>query len=231
MSLTRTIAIGDIHGCYTALDTLLAAIELGPEDRFVVLGDIVDRGPGSCAVIERLMQLRDECELLPILGNHEQMLLDAVDSKIALQDWLSFGGAETLDSYGKGAGLSVLPQEHVDYLRTWPDYHETPSHFFAHGNYLANVKLAEQPWQWLRWESLRDLLPLMHVSGKTAVLGHTSNKQGEILNLGYLVCIDTYCHGGGWLTALEPETGKIWQTNKRGDVREGLLPPPQAAWR
>ena len=79
----------------------------------------------------------------------------------------------------------------------------------------------------MRWESLRYLLPKMHCSGKTAILGHTSNKQGEILNLGYLVCIDTYAHGGGWLTALEPDADKVWQANIRGEYREGELPPPE----
>ncbi len=227
MTQPRTIAIGDIHGCYKALDKLLSMIELQAEDRFVVLGDVADRGPQSRTVIERLLALREECQLLPILGNHEQMLLDAVDGRMTLQDWLTYGGGETLDSYGKGSGLSILPQEHLDFLRSWPDYHETSGFFFAHGNYLADVKLSDQPWQWLRWESLRDLLPKCHVSGKTAILGHTSDKQAEILNLGYLVCIDTYCHGGGWLTALEPETGKVWQANQHGACREGQLPPPR----
>lgn len=225
-STPRTIAIGDIHGCYAALDKLLSMIDMQREDRLVVLGDVVDRGPQSRSVVERLLQLRDSCQLLPILGNHEQMLLDAVNGKATLQDWLTYGGGETLDSYGKGASLSVLPDEHIEFLRSWADYRETPGFFFAHGNYLADVKLSDQPWDWLRWESLRDLLPTCHLSGKTAILGHTSNKQGEILNLGYLVCIDTYCHGGGWLTALEPETGKVWQTNERGASREGQLPPP-----
>ena len=162
---------------------------------------------------------------MPILGNHEQMLLDAVDGQIPLQDWLMYGGAETLDSYGKGAPLSVLPAEHVEFFRTWGDYYETPSHFFAHGNYLADTVLRDQPWEWLRWESLRNLLPRKHCSGKTAVLGHTSNKQGEILNLGYLVCLDTYCYGGYWLTALEPDTNRVWQANQRGELRESELPP------
>ncbi|QEG37017.1 metallophosphoesterase [Bythopirellula goksoeyrii] len=226
-STPRTIALGDIHGCYAALDKLLSTIDLRKDDRLIVLGDVIDRGPQSRAVIERLLQLRDACQLLPILGNHEQMLLDAVDGKMALQDWLSHGGAETLDAYGPGAALSILPEEHIEFLRSWPNYHETSGFFFAHGNYLADVKLSDQPWDWLRWESLRDLLPSCHLSGRTAILGHTSNKRGEILNLGYMVCIDTYCHGGGWLTALEPETGKVWQTNERGASREGQLPPPQ----
>jgi serine/threonine protein phosphatase 1 len=50
-------------------------------------------------------------------------------------------------------------------------------------------------------------------------VGHTPQKSGEVLDLGYLKCIDTYCHGGGWLTALEVGTGKVWQANLAGEMR------------
>jgi serine/threonine protein phosphatase 1 len=52
-----------------------------------------------------------------------------------------------------------------------------------------------------------------------AVVGHTPQEGGEVLDLGYLKCIDTFCHGGGWLTALEVRTGKVWQANLAGEVR------------
>jgi serine/threonine protein phosphatase 1 len=227
MTQARTIAVGDIHGCLAALETLLGALELAADDVVVLLGDAVDRGPDSRGVLEQLLTLGKTCRLVPILGNHEQMLLDAVDGRIPLQDWLMYGGAETLDSYGRGAPLNALVDEHVEFIRTWGDYYETASHFFAHGNYLTDTPLADQPWEWLRWESLRTLLPAKHCSGKTAVLGHTSNKQGEIVNLGYLMCIDTYCYGGYWLTALEPNTGRVWQSNQQGNLREGDLSPPR----
>ena len=156
MTQARTIAIGDIHGCRVALDTLLGALELRAEDTAVVLGDAIDRGPDSRGVITRLLALRDACHLVPILGNHEQMLIDVVDGRIPRQDWLIFGGAETLDSYGKNSPPSAIPEKHVAFLRSWGDCYETPSHFFAHGNYLPREKLNRQPWQWLRWESLRE---------------------------------------------------------------------------
>jgi serine/threonine protein phosphatase 1 len=63
-------------------------------------------------------------------------------------------------------------------------------------------------------------VPARHCSGKVAVVGHTPQKSGEVLDLGYLKCIDTFCHGGGWLTALEVGTGKVWQANRAGEVRE-----------
>jgi serine/threonine protein phosphatase 1 len=72
----------------------------------------------------------------------------------------------------------------------------------------------------MRWHTLRADIPARHESGKIAVVGHTSLKNGEILDLGHLVCIDTYCWGGGWLTALDTTSGQIWQANLDGRLRQ-----------
>jgi serine/threonine protein phosphatase 1 len=225
----RILAIGDIHGCGSALAALVAGLQITPEDTVVMLGDAIDRGPASRGAIEQLLALRERTNLVCIQGNHEQMLLDALDGKMPIQEWLIHGGAQTLDSYGKGFGIDAVPAEHIDFIRTWGDVHESEGHFFAHGNYLATRPLTTQPWTDLRWQSLKWHTPGAHVSGKTAVLGHTSNKQGQIVNLGHLVCIDTYCCGGYWLTALDVTTGRVWQSNETGDFRTGELPPIQSA--
>jgi serine/threonine protein phosphatase 1 len=97
--------------------------------------------------------------------------------------------------------------------------HETDTHIFVHANYYPDLPMADQPVGMLRWETLRDMTPGRHVSGKTAIVGHTSQKGGEILDLGHLICIDTYCYGGGWLTALDVNTEEVWQANQSGEVR------------
>jgi Calcineurin-like phosphoesterase len=229
MASGRTIAIGDIHGCAFALETLLGVVDPTADDTVVMLGDAIDRGPDSRNVLDQLLELQTTSKLISILGNHEQMLLDAVDGLIPLQEWLVHGGAETLDSYGKNFTMRSLDPRHVAFLQTWGDVYETADHFFVHGNYLADQPLDAQPWEELRWESLRVRVPGPHTSGKIAIVGHTSNKQGRIVNLGHLVCLDTYCHGGGWLTALEPTTGHVWQTDQHRRVREVKLPPVQKA--
>ncbi len=216
----RTIAIGDIHGCANALETLLGALDLVREDTLIVLGDSIDRGPSSRKVIELLLCVRERCQFVPILGNHEQMLLDAVANRIPLQDWLIHGGSETLDSYGKDAALSELPEEHLEFIRSWGDYYEIENYFFAHGNYHSKLSLECQPWDVMRWRSLKISMPAEHISGKIAIVGHTANKQGNIIDQGHLICIDTYCHGGKWLTALEPATGQVWQANEDAQLCE-----------
>jgi serine/threonine protein phosphatase 1 len=217
----RTIAIGDIHGCHTAFAALLAAVEVRPEDTLVTLGDYIDRGPDSRQVIDRMIRLGDECRLKPLLGNHEEMMLGCRESPAAWNSWSMYGGRATMLSYGAEATFDDIPAEHLAFLEGLLPYHETDTHLFLHANYVPELPLARQNVFALRWESLRGHAPGPHVSGKTAIVGHTSQPGGQILDLGHLVCIDTHCYGGGWLTALDVDSGQLWQANQAGQVRTG----------
>ena len=106
------------------------------------------------------------------------------------------------------------------FLRGLKRHYETDTHLFVHANYDATLSLEQQPDRLLLWEHVVHTLPGRHCSGKTAVVGHTPQGSGEILDMGYLICIDTYCFGGGWLTALDVESGKVWQANRDGDLRQ-----------
>lgn len=215
---SRTIAIGDIHGCLAALDRVLAAIEPLASDTLIVLGDYVDRGPDSRGVIARLRQLAERCRLVVLTGNHEEMLLAARDDEVERDAWLRYGGAETLASYG-AASLEGFPATDIEWILQGADGFETATHLFVHANYLPDLPLARQPVEVLRWESLWQRVPPRHVSGKIAIVGHTAQHEGEIWDLGHLLCIDTYCHGGGWLTAMEVDTGQVWQASRAGELR------------
>lgn len=214
----RVIAIGDVHGCALALRAVVDAIDPAADDVLVILGDCIDRGPDSRGVIEQVIALGDRCQVVPILGNHEEMLLSAIDRPGTARMFLEYGGRETLESYGARQATD-LPREHLLFIRTWRDFWETDTHFFAHGSYDPRVPLSRQEWGYQRWQSLSCPLPGRHVSGKTAILGHTSQKSGEILSAGHLVCIDTYCCGGKWLTAYEPATRRVWQADAAGRLK------------
>lgn len=211
------IAVGDIHGCSTALATLLDAIQPMPLDTLVFLGDFIDRGPNSRGVIEQVIRLSDQCQVVPLLGNHEEMFLGALEGKDNVGFWLKFGGRETLASYG--TENDVIPAEHIQFIKGCKDFYETVSHIFVHAYYDPDLPLHQQKWDGLRWASLpREAKP--HCSGKVAIVGHTAQTSGEILDLGCVKCIDTFCHGGGWLTALEVGTGQVWQADERGQLRK-----------
>lgn len=215
----RIIAIGDIHGCSTALEGVLKAISPREGDLFVPLGDYVDRGPNSKRVIDLLIELSKTHQVEPLFGNHEQMMMAVIEGNPP-NDWLRYGGVDTLDSYGFSGNLDVIPSDHLDFLRNCHDFFITEKHFFVHANYVHNVPLEELDEATIRWRSLAEEMPGPHQSGKTAVVGHTPDKTGEILDMGYLKCIDTYCYGGQWLTALDVLSGAIWQANEEGEVRE-----------
>jgi serine/threonine protein phosphatase 1 len=217
---SRTIAIGDIHGCLTALQTVLAAVDPRPEDTVVTLGDYADRGPEVRGVLEALLDLSRQTRLVTLLGNHDETMLNVCRGRTELlPDWLLFGGDATLASYGTGIPAEVWPR-HLDFLARCPLWFETERHFFVHANYWSDVPFDRQPRDVLIWESLKRRVPDRHFSGKTAIVGHTSQKNGEILDLGHLKCIDTWCYGGGWLTALDVESGQVWQADKQGAPRQ-----------
>ena len=225
----RTIAIGDIHGCRAALAALVEVIRPSSGDTLVFLGDYIDRGPDSRGVLDRIIALREQCSVIPLLGNHEEMLLAAVQDHTALRLWLCCGGRKTIASYSTrlrlpthpDSLLSLLPEEHLVFLQTCQLYYETDTHLFLHAGYVPERPLAEQPVEALRWQYVDPQVARPHCSGKVAIVGHTPQQDGKILDLGFLQCIDTNCHGGGWLTALEVHTGQVWQADARGRLRGG----------
>ena len=188
----------------------------------VTLGDYLDGGPDSRGVIEQLLALGGQCGLVPLLGNHEEMLLTAREGRADLDSWLRFGGDATLASYGL-EDLESFPRPHLDFLAGCRRFYETDTHLFVHANYWPNLPMAEQPANALLWEPLRADRAYPHYSRKTAVVGHTPQQDGSVLDLGFLICIDTGCCEGGWLTALDVGSGEYWQTNERGQARQGHL--------
>lgn len=221
----RVLAIGDIHGCSRALDALLQFVSPRPTERFVTLGDYVNRGPNSCGVLSRLLELHRTGELIALTGNHEQMMLEARKGGEKLERFIDVGGDKTLASYGRHGQpgtLADVPAEHWDFVENLcRDYYETETHFFVHANAYPDVPLDEQPIYMLRWESFDN--PPPHESGKVMVCGHTPQRSGNPINLGHAICIDTRAHKGGWLTCLDTTSGQFWQANEAQETRGGWI--------
>ena len=211
----RVITVGDIHGHARALTALVELLRITPEDTLVTLGDYVDRGPDTKGVLDHLIELQSRCQLITLMGNHEEMMLGAGEGRSDFEFWMKFGGDAALDSYGPGRVMTQVPRAHWEFLRRLPLYHETDGHFFVHANYAPNQPCSQQSSQVLLWLDLADL-PGRHYSGKTGIVGHTPQNSHQVLDLGYLKCIDTGCGHGGLLTALDVHTGQIWQVTEDG---------------
>src|SRR4051812_24016204 len=125
----RLIAIGDIHGCHLEFAELLARLALTRDDRLILLGDLVNRGPDSNKVLDLARQHR----AMSLLGNHELRLLKyrRTGDKKPLKD----GDLETYDK---------LRAEDWAFIEAMPLTYEEPelNTVFVHGGFLPN-----EPWQ------------------------------------------------------------------------------------
>ncbi len=217
----RRFVIGDIHGCSKALRAVLEAIDPAPQDELIFLGDYVDRGPDSRDVIQQLIQLRDRCQIVALRGNHEIMLLGVALHGLEAEPWLRSGGQATVASYG--GSLEKIPADHFEFFQDLRGYYETSDSIFVHAGYQHDRAMPEQDDATTYWGHLPLPPPPPHFSGKRVFVGHTPQPGGEILDVGHLVCVDTYCFGGGYLTALNLATYDAIQADWHGHLRRAPL--------
>lgn len=214
--MTRYV-IGDIHGCGKALRGLLGALALSQADEIVFLGDYVDRGPDSRGVIDQLIALQDDVQVRLLRGNHEVMMQAVVQGGLDAATWLRSGGNTTVASYG--GSIAKIPTRHVEFLQNLQRYHETPHEIFVHAMYDPEIAIDLQNDDLTYWTHLPTPPPAPHQSGKRVFVGHTPQANGEVLIYSHLVVMDTYCFGGGYLTAMDLDRGRIIQANRHGHVR------------
>jgi serine/threonine protein phosphatase 1 len=220
----RTLAIGDIHGSYVALTTLLDRVAPRVDDRIIFLGDYIDRGPASREVVESLLELSSKFNLVFLRGNHEVMIIDSYYDALKTSLWQSYGGFETLISYGaqyNANWVSFIPESHWRFFKRTSRYLETETHIYVHGCLDAEADMTEQPDWLLYWEHVDRLKP--HKSDKRIVCGHSPQRSGQILDLGFALCIDTGAANGGWLTCLDVGSGDWWQSNEKRETRSGSI--------
>lgn len=211
---SRRFVIGDIHGCSRTFRHLVTRrIMLTPADTLYLVGDLVDRGPDSKGVLDFVMELNSAgFRVLPIRGNHEEMMIQAGFSKQALSTWLNIGGQPVLESFGVQQ-LEEIPAGYLDLIRSFPYLRQTEEFIIVHAgvNYEAHQPLADL--EALLWSRpYRTDVPL--VNGKRIICGHTVVSQAQIRASlsGNLILLDNGCvygptkPGMGCLTALNLDT-------------------------
>jgi len=220
----RVFAIGDIHGCYTALVTLMDSLPLKRGDQVITLGNYIDHGSHSRQVIEWLIEFAKSGMLVQLLGNHELMMMRSRNSEEKKKEWLEQGGHVTLLSYldfKKEADLKDVPDSHWQFFTRCKPYFETETHFFVHAGADPKLPLEQQPQDKL-FEATFDN-PSPHMSGKHMICGHTPQEKGIPTTSLHGTCIDTAAYKDGWLTALDIQSGEYWQANEKGDSKKGRL--------
>lgn len=213
----RVYAIGDVHGCAGKLASLHEAVArdwaLSPAERcaIVYLGDYVDRGPDSAAVLEQLCGSLpvDGAERIALRGNHEAMMLESMAAgpgTVAEDMWLWNGGDATLSSYGARQGALVLPLRHHALLAAMPLSWEAGDYLFVHAGIDPRRPLEAQRNQDLLW--IREpFLSWPRALPRIVVHGHTPCRAPELRP--NRIGIDTGAVAGGRLTCLVLEAAQL----------------------
>lgn len=221
-AMSRTFAIPDIHGCCRTFRQLLFhKLELQKTDTLYLLGDYIDRGPDSKGVIDTIMDLqRDGYDVQPIKGNHEQMLLDFVESGSdeLLEYWVVNGGAATLKSYDRGES-ACIQKEHLYFIKSLPVCIATASHIFVHAglDFSLDDPLADTSQEFMLWNRKNVDFNSEKIDGRKVIEGHTPRFFVEIensLETGFIQ-LDNGCYlkdrfpGKGSLLALELNSNRL----------------------
>lgn len=200
----RTYAIGDVHGLLLKLQELIGLCrkDAGQKPlKLILLGDYIDRGPDSRGVIEYLMALQHATpeNVICLMGNHEDMLLAALDDKNWEESWLNNGGVQTLRSYGAVAA-SDLPKDHIDWIRKLPKFYDDGLRFFVHAGVDPERALDRQDDYDLL--TIREpFLSSIKAFGRLVVHGHTPLRDGKPDVRANRINLDTAAVYGGPLTA------------------------------
>lgn len=224
----RLIAIGDLHGELDMLNRLLNTVGPTDSDRFVFLGDYIDRGRNSKGVIDRLIGFREEFpDTVFIRGNHDQMLLDALiedgaitghrlrdqsstyrasASESDIEIFLLNGGKDTLRSY-RIAQLADFPTEHLLFLYSTRLWWRFGPFVFVHAGLEPGIPLEMQDPFVLMWERLSP----PGQDGDIHVVGHHPTTDGEPYFEPGRYYLDTGAVYGRTLTACDVLTRQVWQ--------------------
>lgn len=238
--MSRTIAIGDIHGALKALKEILSDLKPLKDDHFVFLGDYVDGWPESAQVVEFLDNFSRKYPCSFIRGNHDVWCEQWLQGNKPDSTWLQHGGRATIESY------KSVPEEnrnlHLSFFSKLQNYIVDGSHrLFIHAGYATKYgpedefKDGKYNWDRSLWETAlklemrsgptRDRYPPKYLMYNQIFIGHTPTIFYEIdvpiqaLNIWNL---DTGAGFDGKLSAMDIDSGTVWQSSPLPDLYPGL---------
>jgi len=215
----RLFVIGDIHGCFDAVRNLLEQkIQIKEGDKIILLGDYIDRGNQSREVLDYLIDLEEKgVDIVPLLGNHEAMLLDAYNNEGLTSKWIQNGGSETLKSFGINS-LKDIESKYIEFIKGLPYYYAFDEYLFVHAGFndrVSNPFADKYSMIWLCKQTYENPLLI----NKIIIHGHRpipvdvckeivhSNKNVINLDTG---CVYSNMIGYGTLTSIELNTRSLY---------------------
>lgn len=225
----RVYAIGDIHGRLDLFAKMLERIDADDRKRggdcetlFILLGDLIDRGPHSASVIEATLLLMRERLAVTLAGNHEEVFGSALEGNLqALRFFLKIGGQETLLSYGMTkefleisslediyvAMLKAVPEAHQHFVRDLPDFFQSGDYLFVHAGIRPKIPIEDQEKSDLHWIR-EDFLSSRVAHPQMVIHGHTIT--AEIDERSNRIGLDTGAYQTGRLSAIGLQNFDRW---------------------
>jgi serine/threonine protein phosphatase 1 len=225
MARMALFAVGDVHGCADELEELLDSLPIDDDSTVVMLGDYIDRGPYSRRALEILIEAKKRMNMVTLSGNHEEMLREFLDgtNPQRVARFILNGGSSTLADFANDEGEWVIPKSHVAFLEELQLWHETPEHFFVHAG-VPDMALKEL-------DAVRDRDELLWIRRafignprkweKRIVHGHTPVNAVEVS--ASRINVDTACAYGGFLTAIELPSHRIYSVPRKTGLRPAFL--------
>lgn len=217
--IKRVFAIGDIHGCFNSFKTLIEKkIILTKNDKLVLLGDYIDRGKKSKKIIDYILELQKKgYDIIPLIGNHETILLELFEDEKSIPKWIQNGGAETLKSF-KVESVKEIPTKHIAFLKNLQRYYSYEDFLFVHAGFNDDLINPFQDTYSMVWKCQASYSNPLLVE-KTIIHGHkpiTMNLcKKQIKDMQHVINIDTGRvykgkKGYGKLTAIELRSKKLF---------------------
>lgn len=210
--MNRLLAISDIHGCFdTFYELVIRQIKLDKTDKLILLGDYIDRGDKSKEVIDLIIDLTEKgFNVIPLMGNHESMLVDSFIDNSTLPLWFMNSGESTLESFSIN-DIRQLEDKYMNFFRNLKYYYCSEKYVFVHAGFNNSAQDPFKDTQTMIWECQASYNNPM-LSERIIIHGHRPKtidfvKKKIALN-SEVIPIDTGCvynkeMGYGFLSALE----------------------------
>lgn len=171
--MEKTFVIGDIHGCINSLKCLLYdELKITGLDRLIFLGDYIDRGNNSRAVVNEIIHLRNRgMNVIALRGNHEQMMLGALKFPENYELWKRNGGAKTCKSF-MIQDLAAMPTYYLDFFNSLKFYCEIEGYICVHGGLNFDVENPFEDHESMIWMRNTEI-NLGKTLGRKLIVGHT----------------------------------------------------------
>jgi serine/threonine protein phosphatase 1 len=202
----RRFVVGDIHGCIATFRKLiLTEIVLHPQDHLYLLGDYVDRGPDSAAVLDFIMELQShDYQVYALRGNHEQDILENWDyfghTKVSHDTSVFVEMLTSNNAHGLLTSDGSLDPKYQQFMENLPYYFELEDYYLVHAGFNMEAAQPFYDYESMLWTRgfVKRSTPILGLGEKKVIVGHTVHFldiiQDKISQNSQIIPLDNGCY-------------------------------------